>query len=56
MIKKGTDKYIKKIDGSPSLYEIQTVHFVELLISLVECYQCDWKSNTQKHGWNIEYI
>ena len=33
MIKKVTDKHINKIPDSPSLYEIQKLHFAEQLIS-----------------------
>ena len=32
------------------------MHFVELLISLGEYYQYDWKTNAQKYGWNIKYL
>ena len=36
MIKKETDKRIKKIPGRPSQFEIQELHFAELLVSLGE--------------------
>ena len=49
MIKKGTDEQIVKITGCPSKYEIlKNMHFAELLISIGEYYQCEWKNNTQK--------
>ena len=49
MIKKGTDKYINKIPRSLRLYEIHKKMLSEdLLISLREYYQCEWKNNTQK--------
>ena len=39
IIKKGTDKYINKIAGSPKQYEIQKkLLFAELLVSLGEYY------------------
>ena len=56
MIKKGTWKYIEKYVVDLAYMKYKTFHFAELLISLIEFYQWDWKSNTQKHGWNIEYI
>ena len=36
MIKKETVKHINKKPGSPSQYEIQKLHFADLLISLRE--------------------
>ena len=51
MIKKGTGKWINKISDSPSLFEIEKkMHFVELLNSFREYYECDRKSNKQKYG------
>ena len=38
MIKKGTDKHINKISGSPRQYK--NLNFVELLISFGKYYQC----------------
>ena len=43
MIKKGTDKHFNKIAGCPSLREIQKMHLAELLITLEEYNQCEWK-------------
>ena len=46
MIKKGTNKHINQIPGSPSLYEIKKLLFTEHLILLRKYNQCDWKNNT----------
>ena len=49
MIKKGADKYIYKIPGTPSLYETKKKSdYTELPISLGEYCQFDWKNNNQK--------
>ena len=58
MIKKGTDKHINKIPDSLNIDEIEKTkkqktknkkkHFAELLISLEEYYQCDWKRGKKK--------
>ena len=37
----------------PAYMKYKKLHFVELLISLGEYFQCDKKSKTQKYGWNI---
>ena len=40
---------MNKIPGSPSLYDIQKLLFVELLISVGDYYQWEWKINTQEN-------
>ena len=54
MIKKGTDKHIKKIPVGPIQHEIQKkLHFAERFILLGEHYRCDCKisnkSGSEKH-------
>ena len=56
MIKKGTNKHTNKTPGSTWQYKIQNLHFVELHISLGECNQWDWKSNTQKKQKKHKYM
>ena len=53
MIKKGSDKHINKIPGSPSQYEIQKLHFAELLISLLDYYQYEWKNHLKEESKGI---
>ena len=53
IIKKSTDKRINKITGSSRLYEIQKMHFAELLISFGEFCQCVWKISPQRATKNV---
>ena len=60
MIKKGTDKHINRISGSPSRYEIPKEYFPQRLISLRVYYQRDFRKLTPKRECKklkyIEYI
>ena len=51
LINQGTNKYIKRLPSSYSLYEKQKkLHFVEQLISAGEYYQCDGKISPKGDG------
>ena len=54
-IKKGKAKHINKNSVSPSQYEIpkKKMHFAELLISLREYNQYDWKISPKEVEENI---